>query len=401
MHKGNNPILPKNRIEFLDALRGVALLGIILANMVSYSLFLYLADHQLNNIGLSRLDKILDFLELMLIEGKFYTIFSILFGIGFSIIIERSRSKNQNFIRFFLWRMTLLALMGVIHAIFFWHNDILLFYACCGMLLIPMSGLSGRTILFIAIIMFLVPLGIKLTFGTTGDLFLQIQNQLFEKYGFTESNRVDVWTNGSWIDILQLNLSMWFGQFEYVIGHGMIYKIFGSFLIGYLFGRRKLHERLVELKPDLKKIALWGVLIGLVLNFIYASNFYTESWKLSLSETFGILPLSLGYIALTAIFWQSDQFKKGMSLFVPVGRMALTNYIFQSVICTLIFYNTGLALGAEYGPSRYLLLGLIIYACQVIMSKVWLAKFQYGPLEWLWRSLTYGKILSNLKNKNH
>ncbi len=401
MHKGNNPVIPKNRIEYLDALRGVALLGIILANMVSYSLYVYLSESQLKNIGLSRLDKVLDFLELMLIEGKFYTIFSILFGIGFSIIIERSRSKNQNFTRFFLWRMTLLALIGVIHAIFFWHNDILLFYACCGILLIPMSRLSDRSILFVALTMFLIPLGIKMTFGTTADLFLKIQDQLFDKYGFTVNNRVDVWTNGNWINILQLNLSMWFGQFQYVIGNGMIYKIFGSFLIGFIVGRRKYHERLLELKPILKKIAFWGILIGLVFNFIYASNFYADSWKLTLSETFGILPLSLGYVALTAIFWQSNRFKKGMSLFVPVGRMALTNYIFQSVFCTLIFYNTGLALGAVYGPSGYLLMGLIVYACQVIISKFWLAKFQFGPLEWLWRSLTYGKLISNLKNTSH
>ena len=401
MHKENNPVIPKNRIEYLDALRGIALLGIILANMVCYSLYLYLSENQIENIGLSRLDRVLDFFELMLIEGKFYTIFSILFGIGFSIILERSRSKNQNFIRFFLWRMTLLAFIGVIHAIFFWHNDILFFYACCGMLLIPMARLSHRSIFFVTLTMFLIPLGIKMTFGTTTDLFLQIRDQLFDKFGFTINNRVDVWTSGNWKNILQLNLSMWFSQFQFVIGNGMIFKIFGSFLIGFLVGRKKLHERLIELKPKLKKLAFWGIIIGLILNFIYASNFYTDSWKLTLSEAFGILPLSLGYVALAALFWQSNRFKKGMSLFVPVGRMALTNYIFQSVICTLIFYNTGLALGAEYGPSSYLLLGLIVYGCQVIFSKIWLIKFQFGPLEWLWRSLTYGKLINNLKNKSH
>jgi uncharacterized protein len=240
-----------------------------------------------------------------------------------------------------------------------------------------------------------------MTLGTTTDLFLQIQEQLFDQFGFTVNNRVDVWTNGNWNSILQLNLSMWFGQFQHVIGNGMIFKIFGCFLIGFIVGRRKHHERLLDLKPILIKIAFWGIAIGLVLNFIYASNFYADSWKLTLSEAFGILPLSLGYVALTGIFWQSNRFQKGMSLFVPVGRMALTNYIFQSVFCTLIFYNTGLALGAEYGPSRYLLLGLIVYSAQVIFSIFWLARFQFGPLEWLWRSLTYGKVITNLKTKSH
>ncbi len=397
MQNKNNPVTPNNRIEYLDSLRGIALLGIILANMILYSLYLYLSEDQINNIGVTRFDKTLDFLELMLIEGKFYTIFSILFGIGFSIILERSRSKNSNFVKFFLWRMTLLAIIGVIHAIFFWHNDILFFYACCGMLLIPMARFSDKTIFFIALTMFVIPIGMKVFFGTTTDSFLQIRDQLFETFSITLNNRVDIWTSGNWKSIWQLNLSMWFNQFHFVIGSGMIFKIFGSFLIGYLIGRKKIHEKLHELKPIIKKIALIGLIFGLVFNFAYASYFYTNSWELILSESLGILPLSFGYMALAALLWQSIKFKKLMLLFAPVGRMALTNYVFQSVICTLIFYNTGMALGGKFSPSGYLLIGIIVFGFQVVFSKIWLAKFRFGPLEWIWRSLTYRKLIVNYK----
>jgi uncharacterized protein len=190
---------------------------------------------------------------------------------------------------------------------------------------------------------------------------------------------------------------MWFSQFHYVIGGGMIFKIFGCFLIGYLIGRNKLHEKLQSYRGVIRSVAIWGITAGLILNVIYAMHFYTDSWRLILSESVAILPLSAGYIALVALLWQGTGFKNFMRIFIPVGRMALTNYFMQSVLCTLLFYNTGLGLGGKFTPTAYLLTGLAVFALQVVFSKAWLTYFRFGPLEWIWRSLTYRRRIPILK----
>jgi uncharacterized protein len=132
-------------------------------------------------------------------------------------------------------------------------------------------------------------------------------------------------------------------------------------------------------------------MIGLPLNYVYASTFDSGSWVEVLSGSFGILPLSLGYAGSFCLIWLGATGRKRMLLFAPVGRMALTNYVGQSVLCTLIFYGTGLGLGGTMGHTQYLPTGIAVYALQVVTSRLWLGHFRFGPLEWVWRMLTYGK----------
>jgi uncharacterized protein len=149
------------RYEFLDVLRGVALVGIISANMISYSRYLYLPDSAKAAMATHAIDRMLDFLELLLIEGKFYTIFSVLFGVGFSILLSRASAKGLVFHRFFLRRVFFLFVFGAAHAVLLWHNDILAAYALCGALLLPFATARNRTLTF-ATLALLAPLAIKL-----------------------------------------------------------------------------------------------------------------------------------------------------------------------------------------------------------------------------------------------
>jgi len=143
----------------------------------------------------------------------------------------------------------------------------------------------------------------------------------------------------------------------------------------------------------LKRMATLGLALGLPLNAIYAATFDSGSWVETLSGTFGILPLSCGYVACCCLIWLGSSGRDRLRHFAPVGRMALTNYVGQSVICTLLFYGTGLGLGGTIGPTLYLPIGFAVYAAQVVTSAWWLQRFRYGPLEWLWRMLTYGEWL--------
>ena len=385
------PTTAGERYEVLDALRGLALFGIISANMILYSLYLYLPDSAKAGMGTQAADRVLDFLELLLIEGKFYTIFSVLFGIGFSILLSRASGKKMGFHRFFLRRVFFLFLIGAAHAVLFWHDDILEAYALCGALLLPFANVRNRTIIAFAVLALLTPIAIKVVGGIPVGVLTEAQNALFDRFGFTRDTVISIWTRGSFGVIVRLNLIKWFSQVSFLIMSGMIFKIYGCFLLGFYIGRTEIYKRLELYRPIVKRMAIAGIAIGLPLNFVYASTFDSGSWAEVLSGTFGILPLSLGYVCLFCLIWFDIKGRKRMRHFAPVGRMALTNYVGQSVICTLIFYGTGLGLGGTMGPTLYLPVGLAVYGVQVVISRLWLDHFRFGPLEWLWRTLTYGE----------
>jgi len=394
------PIAGRERYEFLDVLRGLALAGIVLANMISLSLYLYLSESERESLSTASTDPLFDFLELVLVESKFYTIFSVLFGIGFSILMTRAEAKGVVFRRFFLRRALFLYLIGLAHGLLFWHNDILQSYAICGVLLLPFVRATNRTILAVATGALVAPLILSLWNVIPAGTFLGPRELLFERFGFTEQARVAIWSTGSLRDIVLLNASSWFGQFDYVMTSGMIFKIYGCFLLGLYVGRNKLHADLDAFTPQLERIAVLGITFGLPLNVVYAWTFESESLLHAVVSTVAILPLSAGYVCLLAWCWTGESRRLLVQTFAPVGRMALTNYIGQSAISVLLFRGVGFGLGGTMGPTLYLPLGAAIYVVQLAASRVWLSRFQYGPLEWVWRMLTYGTAIPFRKAKS-
>lgn len=384
------PTAENERYEFLDVLRGFALAGIVLANMISLSLYLYLSEASKAALPTAAPDRVLDFLELVFVEGKFYTIFSVLFGIGFSILLTRAQTKSQRFRSFFLRRMLLLFAIGAAHALFFWHNDILEAYAVCGVLLLPFVRARGRTILAAAALALLLPAIINAAGVLTHDTFTGPRDRLFAHYGFTDETRIDVWTAGRLTDLLLLNAGSWFGQVDYVITSGMIFRIFGCFLLGFWIGRAGIHRDLARHGSVVRRLAIAGLVVGLPLNVVFARTFESESPWAVLLATAALLTLSAGYASAVAWLWIRIDNRILISTFAHVGRMALTNYVAQSAIAVLIFRTVGLGLGGTMGPTLYLPVGLGIYLAQLVGSRLWLRHFQYGPLEWLWRTLTYG-----------
>jgi uncharacterized protein len=385
------PALNEDRYQILDVVRGFALIGIVLANMVLYSLYLYVPAETAKTFSTYSSDRIVDFLELFLIEGKFYTIFSVLFGIGFSILLTRASQKGQIFYRFFLRRVFLLYLIGFAHAVLLWPTDILTIYAICGALLLLVTRMGNRTILLLAAAILLSQILIHLAGGFQPKIFVQIRNALFQKFGFSRETLIQTWTTGSYGEIILLNFSKWFDQINYQVKSGMIISIFGKFLLGFYLGKNKIHTKLDLYSPLIKKLMLAGFVIGIPLNFIYARTFYDESLVTTVSSTIGIIPLSMAYVCAICLLWMDLKWQNRLLVFAPVGRMALTNYVSQSFFNMFIFYSVGLALGGKVGPTIYIPIGILIYCVQILMSRIWLKHFQFGPLEWLWRMLTYGK----------
>jgi uncharacterized protein len=328
--------------------------------------------------------------ELFLIESKFYTIFSVLFGIGFSILMTRADAKALLFHRFFLRRMAFLLLIGLAHALFFWENDILETYAVCGVSMLPFARARNPTIALASLLAFAAPAVLHAVGGIARGTFIPPPDLLFAYFGSSAETHVAVLAHGGFLDIVRVNAASWFGQVDYVIRSGMIFRIYGCFLLGLLIGRNGIHRELRRYAPAVRRTAIAGLAIGLPLNVVFARTFDSGTWLEVLVATAGVIPLSAGYAAALAWAWMGARERLLVSVFGPVGRMALTNYVAQSAIAMLIFRGVGLGLGGTMGPTLYLPVGLAIYVAQLAFSRAWLSRFQFGPLEWLWRMLTYG-----------
>lgn len=420
----------KKRYVVLDALRGFALLGIILANFPEFSLWTFQTPEALNQLPAPAFDRILHFLLYVFVDGKFYTIFSILFGIGFSIIIgnimRRSplgpdgKPQTRRGFLIFYRRMTMLALFGLCHLLFLWSGDILLLYALMGMLLPLFWSCSDRRLLRWATFFLLLPIGIEMLRALSGFSLAELPYRLWwdtcARYGISEENF------GTWLRDADTYRGMsqflmqgaWERLWEFVDGN-RYFKVLGLFLIGMYIGRRRLYAVVTpgsEVSPTaaegtfglLRRIAGWGSAVGLPLSFAYAWSASCAhplgNIMHSLLYTFSVYPLGLAYIAAFALLFHRTSQAPFWQMLAHPGRMALTNYLSQSACGVVLFYGVGFGLGADTSLLTTEMLALTVFLGQVFVSALWLHFCQFGPLEWLWRMLTYGRRMPLLKERH-
>ncbi len=404
-----SPVAASRRHVFLDALRGFALLGVCLANCPEFSLYTFQPDPVLEAMPTAGIDRIVKFLQYLFIDGKFYTLFSLLFGIGFSIIISHAAERGANGFRIFYRRMIILALIGLTHLMMIWSGDILLLYAVLGMLLPLFRNLSDRKILITAGILLLLPV---LVDGIAEACGIFLAKYPYDQwwhyaglYGITEEN-FGYWLRDavSYREVHQfLVQGAWERMYEFIDGN-RYFKVMGLFLIGFVIGRHKIYADLNAHKSLLKKVALWGSVIGLPMSVLYALS-AINSHPLgnavhTVLYTVSVYPFGFAYAALLGLFCIRHKDWKVWRWFAAPGRMALTNYISQSLIGIFLFYGIGLGLGAEVGLGETELIALSVFIFQILFSMAWLSLFRFGPLEWVWRMLTYGKWLNIFKEQN-
>jgi len=398
---GSGPTRARERIITLDILRGIALLGVLIVNVYLYFNGLWFLFPEYGE-ELMRLS--LDALTFHGIsafgEYKAITTFSFLFGLGFALQMARAEQKGADFVPFFSRRMVILFLIGVPHAVLLWYGDILIYYALIGFLLLLFRKAADRTLLVWAGCLLVA---VPLVFGALGwwvaaaglpTPWLPQDVALLE--GFRSSDVATmVATNFSVLVIDWTGAAIWYILATYL----------AVFLIGFVVGRRRIFENVEAHHESFRRVRAWGLGIGIPLSIAYASMAWVavpaEAWEAMpwLAVVFefvlvgSMIFLTAGYIATaTLLVHDHVRWKRRLSIFAPVGRMALTNYIAQSVVCVLIFYGIGLGLMAQVGPTVALLISLAIFGVQIAWSHWWLVRFRFGPLEWLWRVATYGKL---------
>ena len=384
------PTTEKERHLILDILRGLALADIALANFPEFALWTFLSPDEQAMMPTAEVDKVVRFLQFTFVDGKFYTIFSMLFGVGFSLILAR-RSVSL-----FLRRMLILAGIGFCHLMFIWSGDILLLYAVGGLLLPLFIKMKDKALLVLAGLLIFMPvvLDALTEFGGIDfpGPFYDLWWAQAAKEGITEANFAswlrDADGYGAMFAFLKQGACerLW----EIVSGHRLP-KVLGLFIIGYLIGRHQLYARLKEL--PLKQVFLWTLVFSLPASLIYAwSVVEGHPWGLtvhSLLYAMSVIPISFSYIAAVCLLFLKRP-KWLMPLGMP-GRMALTCYIMQSIIGAILFYGLGFGLGTTFGLITIVLTAIIVFLFQIAVCELWLHYFRFGPLEWVWRMLTYGR----------
>lgn len=392
----------RGRIDVLDALRGFALLGIIIVNVRAWAGWYTLLPAERDAVsGGPESAWWYEFLVTSLVEGKFYTIFSFLFGLGFALQLSRLQRRGLNGIRIFRRRLLVLLAIGVIHMTLFWEGDILTLYALLGLLLPLFTGWSDRRLLILAVSLLLLPIA-----GVVLVLFAQIDPDLRlidlgEHLFVVLSGDPDPEAWRTWL--LREDLRSYFawhlsgppfrigGFFE----SWRIPKVMAIMLLGLLAGRKLVAGELLSNRALLRRIAIFGFFVGVPANIGYGLSGglgQEESSKALIATAlyaFGVVPLGLAYAASFVLIWPTAH--RILKLLAPPGRMALTNYLTQTIFGIIIFYGIGFGLYRSLSPWEFTAVAVAIFAVQIIWSQLWLSHFAQGPMEWVWRQLTYGR----------
>jgi uncharacterized protein len=389
------PVSAAERIEVLDVLRGVALFGIIAANMRGFNgpLPAYFNHTLMWTDTTSRVAQaFIDFF----IQGKFITLFAFMFGIGFAIQMERADRAGVESLAFYVRRLTVLLLFGLIHFVFVWWGDILAGYAVMGFFLPFFRHRPQPALLAWAIVLYAYPFVLAMFMFTARSLGADVPSP--PPTTPEELQRlITVYASGSYLQIVTEN----FKSLPFM-GFGLLFfypRILGIFLFGLWVWREGIIRDLPNrtgLLRRCQKHALWVAVLFNALAIFLNETFHPAPMSpsivnlvIAVAIAIGLPAGSLFYASTLALLWNTPRWQPQLRPFAAVGRTALSNYLLQSLVCTTLYYSWGGGFYGRVSPLLGLVPTVIIYAAQVALSEWWLRRFTTGPMEWLWRRLTY------------
>ncbi|MGJ8738698.1 DUF418 domain-containing protein [Zobellia laminariae] len=368
-------------------------------NMGFFSGYFFMPFDDLKQITDFQLDeKLYSFLD-VIITGKFYTLFSILFAVGFYVQYEKNKEDSINFLKTYRRRLFFLLLIGFLHSLI-WFGDILLVYSIFGFILILFRNVKSKNLILWSIFFLLFPLLIDLCLlpfsealsSASPDKTAALAHVQYPD--MTVEAVISTFQNGSIVDLFFLNIHNLVWKYLGYIPSGGYFKFLGIFLLGYYFASIELFT-----KKTKSSLLITSLIVGLLATFsakiIGGSSYMFPSTPLNMLYKFLVLAgqifMCIFYITSISKVVQTSIGKKAFGYLIPVGRMALSNYLFQTIIMIIIFYNFGFNLIGKIGLLHTSGIAILILVIQIILSHIWLRHFKFGPLEWIWRSLTYKK----------
>ena len=402
MQQANNQS-DQDRVQVLDVLRGFALAGILVINAMS--ILAVKGSTPAFTVSIPFFDRLLQDLILFFVESKFFTLFSLLFGISFAIQIQSAEKQGKSFLPRISRRMVGLLVFGLLHILLLWDGDILVIYAITGSILIAFRNIAFYRIKKWVISLLAIPgalvllvliytLVARLT-PSGSNTFADSDKSLAKDFANTQATE-KLLQNGL-VDGIVDRIHTYLDLSPLLFSR--IPTVLAMFLVGLYLGRSNFIRNFPEKVELLKKVRFWGLSIGFTLMFLIVlgtKTLPTVSALVAIIEDQYLAGpiLCLGYASALTLAYFENPHRKIFTLFSNVGRMALTNYLTQSLVLTFLAYGWGLGLALKLNGYEALGVGVILYLSQIVFSGIWLRRFKYGPLEWIWRCITYWKLIS-------
>ena len=397
-----SPVKTTNRIEILDIWRGFAVFGIFMVNIeIMNSVFINQDLYYEEMIG--PLDSIIIRISQLFFYNKFFPIFSFLFGLGIAMQLEKLKLKKKSR-SFILKRMLILFVIGILHITLIWGGDVIHLYAILGILISILYKLHSRCLLLLACYFLLFP------------FYDIIAEYIFSWINFSPENILKAYNYDSITEILRngsYTEALKFRILEYISNVQVLFVFlapmaFAMMLLGASFVRSgkllKLKDFILKSKNSFVWIAIITNVYRLIFLFIlpnfdiYRDDFFGPVWlKLMMicDTLFGLF-----YMWFIAWLWFSGKLTRVIKPLASVGKMALSNYILQSLIGMIIFNGIGFSMYQKLNLVQCFFTAIGVFIFQVILSEIWLQYFKFGPMEWCWRCLSYGKLFSIKKEKS-
>ncbi len=401
------PVSAAERIRALDVVRGFALLGILIVNIQLFGWPLY----QLligSRAWATRADAVMDWVVRFLVEGKFYVLFSFLFGLGAAIQFQRAEAHGTRFGGRFCRRLLALLGIGLAHGFLLWEGDILVCYALCGFLLLAFRKRKPVTLVVWAAALSLIPVLLyALICGLIALASLHPEGAKAVHQALAEQKEVAA-------RMVQEDLRVFgtgtLGQIFAARARNVLFgwqcllfyypTVVAMFLLGLYAGKRRILHKPEEHIGFMRRTLFWGLTFGLPSGVVHAvTSWHSAPMDMNLTLVASVAALAisgpalaLAYAAGLTLLLRKDTGNRILRAMAAAGQMALSNYLLQSLVCTTLFYSYGLAWYGSVGRTAGVGLALLIYTVQLPLSVWWLGRFRFGPAEWVWRSVTYGRL---------
>ena len=387
--------ISNNRIHSLDLLRGFAVLGILIMNITNFSQVNIAYLNPTIGAGLEGYNQYFHAFNYIFADTRFMSIFSILFGAGVVLFTTNAELKGKRAGVLHLKRMFWLLLFGFVHAYLIWEGDILVTYAICGCLIFLLRKKTIQALLILTIILFIVPITFNLMtyYGLTMD-------ELESTFAFFHPSTEEIASQtqamrGSYLKQMPLRMEEALGLQTVVFMIEIFWRTSAMMLLGMILFRKGILS--ADKSTAYYKKMIWvGFVPGLIISSIGLGQVYASEWSgayvMNIGANYKFLSglfMALGYIGLVIWIYKKGIFKKFQNRLQATGRMAFTNYIGMSVICTLIFNGHGLGLFGMFDRLQQFLIVISVWVLILILSPLVLKNYRFGPLEWLWRKLTY------------
>jgi uncharacterized protein len=382
-----------SRIELIDALRGSALAGILLLHSIEHWDFMRYPQNP--PAWLQALNTRAHDAGFFLFGGKAYAVFAMMFGVSFFLILERWEKRGVDFKKRFLWRLILLGIFGYINGIIY-CGDILLIIAVLGVPLVFIYRFGNRALAWLSV---LLVLQIPSLWQVAQVAFVAGYQSPVPIHGHIYGELAEVYAHGTVLDVIKTNL--WHGhsaRLWWTFETGRYTQMIGLFVWGLLLGRSRIFEDPVRSARLARRALLCGI-IGFAI--VYPIKQHVGDWGLHGPNRSVVGNWISSYLNLTQLailvggfiyLYQWTRTRSALRLLAPFGRMSLTCYVAQGLIGVPLFYGFGFALYRYCGPFYSVLIGVALVSIQCAIAHLWLKCFAYGPLEWLWRALTFGSF---------